>query len=84
MNNASLYNLIYVIEGKMGYIIKLFSHKFDMSKPDKSVLWWPTMQRFNYKSLVGAPGVVHNRTIDVAYQMVKMVNNEHNAGTNFS
>ena len=42
------------------------------------------MQRFNYKSLVGAPGVVNHRTIDVAYQMVKMVNNEHNAGTNFS
>ena len=38
LNNASLYNLIYVIEGKMGYIIKLFSHQFDMSKPDKSVL----------------------------------------------
>ena len=37
-----------------------------------------------YKSLVGAPGVVNHRTIDVAYQMVKMANNEHNAGTNFS
>ena len=37
-----------------------------------------------YKSLVCAPGVVHHRTIDLEYQMVKMVNNEHNAGTNFS
>ena len=37
-----------------------------------------------YKTLVGAPGVVNHRTIDVAYQMIKMVNNEHNAGTNFS
>ena len=37
-----------------------------------------------FKSLVGAPGVVHHRTIDVAYQVLKMVNNEHNAGTNFS
>ena len=37
-----------------------------------------------FKSLVGAPGVVHHRTIDLEYLMLKMVNNEHNAGTNFS